>query len=96
MNKESLKNIQHCYFITAKLWPFAQESYRAGVSSLDAEWKRVTKMVDERKHKLSEWSVSLHKYEEVYVGTVRSCEDLSHEVSKLEESVLEGTRDGKM
>ncbi|CAG5085315.1 Oidioi.mRNA.OKI2018_I69.PAR.g10860.t3.cds [Oikopleura dioica] len=66
-----------------------QESYRAGVSSLDAEWKRVTKMVDERKHKLSEWSVSLHKYEEVYVGTVRSCEDLSHEVSKLEESVLE-------
>ena len=73
----------------------AQESYRAGVSSLDEEWKRVTKMVEARTNKLSEWSVSLHKYEEVYVGTVRFCEDLSHEVSKLEESVLEGTRDEK-
>jgi hypothetical protein len=53
-------------------------------------------MVEARTNKLSEWSVSLHKYEEVYVGTVRSYDDLAHEVSKLEESVLEGMSDERL
>ena len=53
-------------------------------------------MVEARTNKLSEWSVSLHKYEEVYVGTVRSYDDLAHEVSKLEESVLEGMWDKRL
>ena len=56
----------------------------------------MTKMVEARTNKLSEWSVSLHKYEEVYVGTVRSYDDLAHEVSKLEESVLEGMSDERL